>query len=72
MQQHLYALHFPVAGGNKIFANACQKDREEPPEGRHRGALRLSIDGSNSFRRIASGSEKTPFTDIFVNPAGRG
>lgn len=70
LPQHLYVLHFPVAGGNKIFARALPKNREGRAAGGSAGLYELSADGSNSFRRIAPASEKTSFTDVFVNSSG--
>jgi len=64
-----FVFHFPVVGGNKLFAHAAERDKSRPFPGN--GSLyELSIDGSNRVRRICSVIGAESLGDIFVNSTG--
>ena len=64
-----FVFHFPVVGGDKLFAHASERDKSRPFPGN--GSLyELSIDGSNRVRRICSVIGTESLGDIFVNSAG--
>ncbi len=67
--QRLYVFHFPVAGGNKLFAHATRRGEPIPFPG-NASLYELSTDGSNSFRQIAPISGTESLGDIFVNSSG--
>jgi hypothetical protein len=67
--QRLYVFHFPVAGGNKLFAHAAQREEPIPFPG-NAALYELSTDGSNSFRKIAPVLGTESLGDIFVNSSG--
>jgi hypothetical protein len=69
LQQRLYAFHFPVVGGSKLFAHAVARGETQSFPGN--GALyELSAGGSNSFRKIAAVVGDESIGDIFADSTG--
>ncbi|MDH5298159.1 MAG: hypothetical protein OEV91_04000 [Desulfobulbaceae bacterium] len=65
LPQHLYVFHFPVAGGNRIFARGVERLRAAP------GAIHeLAVDGSNGFRKVCEAVGDEPPGEILVNGSG--
>jgi hypothetical protein len=65
----LYAVHFPVARGRKVFGHAAERGTPVPFPGN--GSLyELSSDGAHSFRRITPVSGAESLGEILVNSAG--
>jgi len=67
--QNLYAFHFPVVGGGKLFAHAAERGRSVPFPG-NASLYELSADGSNLFRRICPILGVESIGNIFVNSTG--
>jgi hypothetical protein len=70
LSQQLYNFDYPLLGGNKILAHACQRGTGGNPLGSTRGLYELSTDGKNSFRKIAAQSDDGPFKGAFINREG--
>jgi hypothetical protein len=67
--ERLYVFHFPVVGGGRLFAHAAERGKTVPFPG-NASLYELSIDGSNTCRKICPVLGVESLGDIFVNSTG--
>jgi hypothetical protein len=69
LRQQLYVFHFPVMGGNKLFAHAAARGTLVPFPG-NASLYELALNGSNSFRKITAITGDESVGDILANSNG--
>jgi hypothetical protein len=67
--QHLYVFHFPVTGGNRVFAYAAERGKLVPFPG-NGDLYELSADGTSAYRRIGQVLGDGSAGDLFASASG--